>query len=210
MKYYEKRFGEYYDTDYLGARCDVNLVSAEGMERNEYTSRMRDLFKKNEAEFFDTAVKYHWLCGKFRYNGKSRSLNKRNGIVMDIAYGLYFRWYVGYSGQIISASPIYRGIESYFKDFFPHLDDDDPFANKFEYPYKHMSFEHLLLVHKMDERLDLLAYGEGREMSYVQFTNYVLNHISCVNEEEGHVKYLFVVRYSGIGRLPIIIKNKYI
>ena len=210
MKIYPKTYKDYYDTEKLGKWCDINLVSADGLDINEYRDKVREVMKTFEASFFDTVVKNHWLSQKFRYNGRSRVVNKRNGLALDGAFGLYLRWYTGYSTQTITANLVYRGMESYLKDFFPDLCERDPFKEKFEYPYKYMTIEQLMLVSRMDERISLLNYGEVKEMGYPAFMNFVLNYVSCLNDEAGKTIYVFISRHSSIGRLPLVVKNKHL
>jgi hypothetical protein len=210
MKHYEKRYEDYYDLEYAGKWCDINDISAEGLDLGIYRKMIREVLQKSEIDYFDAIVKFHWLRNKFRYKGKRRVLNKSNGVRMDAAFGLFLRWYTDYSGQVLLSNHIHREIEKYLKDFFPDLDERDPFKEDLKFPFRFMSFEDMVLVANMDERMDLLAYGEVHELSHTSFVNYVLNYISCLNEESGKTVYMFMPRHVRTGNLQIIAKNKYL
>ncbi|MCH8348368.1 MAG: hypothetical protein IH901_07765 [Proteobacteria bacterium] len=100
------------------------------------------------------------------------------------------RHYVGYDNKVFSKDVLYNKVATYLEDFFPDFDMSNPFKNKYEYPYKYMNFECLMLVYKMDERLDLLSIGESKEMSLTRFTDYIINYIYSYNDEHGDT-YLF-------------------
>ena len=68
-----------------------------------------------------------------------------------------------------------------------------------------MKLEHLLFVHQITERLDLLKIGEDRAMSFIDFADYVVNYILCFNEEHGETYSLTNNRTT----FDHVVRNKY-
>lgn len=205
MKFFPKRFENYYDIE--KTTYDPSRIEPQGMDYTTYVKRIKDVHREFEKVCFDTLVKHSWLMSKFAYKGVVKG--KFNGHQFDMAYGTFLRGDCGYSGYFIRRTRYFNAIRSYFKDFFPNFADEDPFIKKYEYPYKYMTFDHLLLVYEMKEdRMGLLQYGEDHKMDYVPFVNYVLNHISCLNEEDGNLVYEFVTNCSSAGGMTIVVREK--
>lgn len=99
---------------------------------------------------------------------------------------------MGLNNKTVFASrEITSTIISYFEDFFPNFEEGNPFEEIYEYPFKHMNLDCLLLVGIMPQRMHLLKHGEKKEMDYMEFMDYAINYIKCYNEEHED-KYEFV------------------
>ena len=146
---------------------------------------------KYQKDLFDNLIKIVWLRSKFCYDGKHRMRNS-NGWQLEHAYGTFMRRYVGLNNKnVFSSKEFTSHIVSYFEDLFPNFEEGNPFEEKYEWPFKHMNLDCILLVCKMYQRMDLLKRGERDGMDYMEFMDYVINYIKCYNEEYDD-KYEFV------------------
>ena len=186
FKEYKKEYEDVFLSKRLTKKCDIDEVSLEdGEDVSLYINDMRLALDEYQQSLFDKLVKVHWLFRKFCYKGKRRKKSYRNGFVLDGAFGVFMRKYVGMDSKIITKSYINQRVATYFDTFFPDFDISNPFESKYEYPYEHMKIECLILVSNMPERMELLQIGEDRRMGYNQFFDYVINYINCYNEEHG-------------------------
>lgn len=163
--------------------CDTSLYI------KIFSKEVRDFYKDS----FDHMLKLTWLSRRFIYNGNRRLSNKSNGFHADRAFAAFSRDYVNYSTKIMfSFGSAWNRIASYIEDFYPDFENNSPFECEYIYPYQYMLIPHLLVVHQMPERLELLAEGEKLKMNFSQFSDYVVNYVSCYNEENGETwKFVF-------------------
>ena len=195
MKKYNKTYEDVFTSERVLRNCKINNVSNDiGIEEKEYRKMMADLFTDHQTKIFDYLVKYYWLSRRFCYKGNLRNKFFKNGINLDRAYGIYLRHYVGFDSRLM-ITRFYGRVISYFDEFFPDLDTENPFKKKFRYPYKYMNFECLSLVYAMPERLELLKEGERKKMKYTQFIDYVYNYALSVNEEKGELVFGLIFSY---------------
>jgi len=185
---YKKTYEDVFTSKHCLKNFKVENVST-SLDMNERIFRelWKLLFKSEQKQIFEFLVKYYWLSRKFCYNGNIRKKYRGNGQNMDKMFSLYLHHFVGFDNRIIGQNKIYSKIISYIDDFFPDLENENPFKDIPKYPYRRMNFSCLTLVYKMPERLELLKIGEKRKMKYMKFVDYVLNYISSVNEEKGKV-----------------------
>ncbi|MFA6385951.1 MAG: hypothetical protein WCW29_04370 [Candidatus Paceibacterota bacterium] len=176
-------------------KCDINKVSPlNNIPKNttEYVNLYKESFRIFEKVYYDFLVKYLWLSRRFCYDGSHRKKFNCNGMILDLRYGVFIRNHIGYdSRSLFGQSTVATRVISYLDDFYPNFNEGNPFEENFEYPYKYMNLECLSLIYTMDERLELLKYGEENKMKYTEFLDYVLNYISCYNEKYGD-KYVFL------------------
>lgn len=194
---YEKVFTEQED---FSKRCDVSKVSTFNnvpLNTTLYINEFRSEMKAFEIDTFNHLVKITWLRRRFCYRGERRTRNKSNGRILDTAYGLFIRNFVGYDTKFLFGSSFSR-IVGYMDDFFPNFDEGNPFEEDYKYPYKVMTLSHLSLVSNMDERMELLEYAEKHKLTYVKFLDYIINYINCYNEELEENKYEFIFRYNSL------------
>lgn len=190
MKEYPKTYESVFNDDSLvNNKCKLEEVSTFENVPNisEYGNLIRKTFHSFEMGMFSELVKLYWLFRRFCYFGYHRKNNRGNGIEIDRAFGVFMRYYVGIESRFIFASNGAMGkIASYFNDFFPDLDISNPFETEFKYPFKYMMLEHLVVVYRMPERMDILKKCEADKMSYTEFLDYVLNYIYSYNDEHGY------------------------
>lgn len=201
----------------LEKKCKIDNVSS--FENNpssidKYICLLKTNMSKMEQDYFSNLVKVAWLFDRFKYCGHRRIMKLTfpnvggNGTKIEMAFGTFIRNYIGFDNRFFLGSHMpARVIMSYFEDFFPNYYIGDPFKEKYEYPFKYMNLGCLYLVYRMDERMDLLKYGEEHKMNYATFTDYVLNYTKCYNEEHGE-KYVFTFATNASGS-PVIINKKY-
>jgi hypothetical protein len=208
----KKEFENIYDAPRFLKSCKIEKVGNDiGIDEMEYREMMSSMFRKYQKDNFDFLVKYYWLSQKFTYGGVLRSQFRHNGWVLDSAFGIYMRKWVGFNNRIVTQAA-YTKLNGYIDDFFPNLLAENPFKKKMKYPYKYMTFEHLLMVTDMPERIELLNYCEKKKMSFANFVDYVCNYVLMVNQKTGqnifsldhayfshnpHVKYNLKYEYAG-------------
>jgi hypothetical protein len=212
FKNYEREYEFVYTGDEMVKRkCDLEQVSVFNNiptgSVDEYTRIMRDTCRRHDEILFDTTVKYYWLSRRFCYMGKKRDKLMANGWKMENAFGVFMKNFVGYNNRVIlePTSMSSKLVGSYICDLFPNFDLGNPFEEKYEYPYKYMNLGCLFLVYQMEERFELLKYGEEKRMNFAEFSDYVLNYIKCFNDELGEEKYTYL--YSN--RVAPYIKNQF-
>lgn len=195
MKRYNKSFEDVYSGEYAKNLCKLGSVSTFG---GLNTSTYIDLYSKFVSEalvvLWDISIKHHWLERQFVYGGKRRAKKSRNGIILDSVFSVFFRNIVGGEHKIFSRMHILSKIETYIDDFFPDFDFNNPFREpkKYLFPYKNIGLDHLLVVYQMPERLELLEEAEKKNMTYVQFLDYVINYVFSYNEDVGDDIYIFM------------------
>lgn len=199
---YPKKYESYFYRTKRTNKCKIENVSTDiDLSAGEYI----DLFRKAMIDFentlFEKYVRIDWLRHRFCYCGKRRIKNRYNGFV-DYSFGVFMNNFVGFDVKLYNKN-LFFFISSYFPDFFPDFYKRDPFKEKFVYPYKYMRFPHLALVHQMDDRLELLAYGEKKGMKYSEFGDFIINHVSCYNEEMGGEVYRILPNRHNGGMLVI-------
>lgn len=195
FKEYPKNYENVFTSKRTLNRCKINDVSNTlDIEESNYRSVWKKLFRWNQEHLFEFLVKYYWLSKKFCYKRQCKRKFKGSGKAVDRAFGVYLRNFVGCDNRIFSQNLLYtRAITSYFKDFFPNLDKENPFEKIYRCPYRYMNFDCLTLVYRMPERLNLLDIGEKKKMKYTKFIDYVYNYVSSFNEEKG--KQVFGIDY---------------
>ncbi len=210
MKQYPKTYELVFsDCKKIDRKCKLEKIKTYNdipKSNIEYIQLFKNTIKKFHKDFFDSLVKYTWLTRRFCYDGKRRKKIMGNGTYSDSAFGVFMRNYVGYDNRSIMINSYSGRITSYFDDFFLNFDEGNPFEEEYAYPYKFISIDYLLLVYQMPERLEILQYAEDNKISYVKFLDYILNYISCYNEEHGEV-YIFILTSKNVG-FPFIKYNK--
>jgi len=183
---FPKEYEDVFTNNRTLKKCKIDLISNDiDMDINTYISKIHNTISDYQHVVFGYLVKIIWLFRRFCYRGRRRKQQGLNGIELDGSFAVFMRRYVGFDMKIISKSYINQKVITYFDDFFPDFDVNNPFECDYEYPYKHMRFEMLILVHGMPERLDLLKNGEEKKMGYVEFMDYIINYINCYNDKYG-------------------------
>lgn len=184
MKEYKKIYEDHARREASLKKCNIDWVETlQGIGPYEYIKNIRKSVLEFQKDSFDHMVKFYWLSWQYVYAGTEKRKARGNGFWMDGSWGLFMRNHVGLEHFIITQNRMNGALSTYFEDFFPDFTDRDPFKEKMEYPYKHVTLEFLLSVYQMPERLDLLKIAEDRKMSYLDFIDYVANHVNCQREE---------------------------
>ena len=177
-------------------KCDIDKISPFNnvpSSTASYINEFKNEMKSFELDTFDHLVKIAWLIRRFCYNGERRKKRGANGYVLDTAYGLFVRNFVEYDTKFIfSNKTSLVKILTYMDDLFPNFDEGNPLKEKYKYPYETVTFGHMVLVYQMEDRMEFLDYVEKKKMKYVEFLDYIINHISCYNEELKKNKYEFI------------------
>lgn len=197
MKIYEKRYENYYTRPELIEKFNKQDIGTDGIPFEDYTKEMRSVLRETQMIFFDQLIKICWLVEKFKVNGIKKKMDNTEDILTRYIHSIFLRSIVGIDMRFIYSSSHFRKVISYFHDWFPDFSLSNPFKTKYEFPYKHVGFDELLLVVNMEERLELLDYADKQKMSLPEFGDFLINYIFCLNEELGVEKYYFRKRTRG-------------
>jgi len=190
MKKYEKKYEDVYSDPLKLKKCDLSQITTDiGLDVNEYMESMKKMVQRFEMDLFDNLVKYVWLARRFHYKGERRAKYFQNGHSLDSAFGVFMKHYIGTDKAVFSGRSIYK-IITYFQEFFPNLDEINPFEEKVSFPYKNIGLSYLAVVYQMDDRLEFLNYAEMHKLKYTEFVDYVINYIYSANEEAGKDIYI--------------------
>lgn len=176
---------------------DMEAVSFESL--NQYKVELGNFLKEESDKAWKALVGIAWFFSKFRSKTKSNIIQNRMRI------SLFCKSIIGYDHRFISSSFYYTKIMSYYEDLIPNFDQSDFLNNpeEFEFPYKNLNMDHLVVVYQMPERLDILRYADEHKMSYCVFMDFVINYIGKYNETEPKKVYelMRTLRY------PAYVKN---
>lgn len=192
FKNYSQQYERFYGDEKHNFDLDkITLYKNSPGSLDEYIELLNENSIEMERVTFKLLVKMWWLLMRFCYNGRHRDKMSINGPSIDRAFAYFMRRHAGIETKVFfgGKSPL-PDLATYMNDFFPNFNEGNPFIENYEYPFKYMTFGCLLLVRKMDERMDLLNYGEKKKMKYGDFIDYVINYTACYNEEHG-AKYVF-------------------
>ncbi len=151
-------------------------------------------------------VKQVWLENQFQYDGGTRSARFGNGFAIDSTFGYYMKKVVGISQKPITANFTFTAIATYLKELFPEFLEHNPFEEPeyYEFPYTHITLDHMIFVYQCDDRLDMLRYADTKEMSFADFANWSVNHVLSYNSEVNDDIYTL----SSIKNFWSLIRNK--
>jgi len=197
MKYYEKKYENVFTgKENFKRRCDIEKVSPLNntpLNTSLYIDEFKKEMKSFELDTFNHLVKIAWLMRRFCYNNKRRIKHGSNGQLLDSAYGLFIRNFIGYDTKFIfSNRSSLAKILTYVDDIFPNFDEGNPLEEVYEYPYKIVTLSHMVLVYQMEDRMELLDCAERKGLTYVEFLDYIINHINCHNDDVGKNEYEFI------------------
>lgn len=192
FKEFPKEYEDVFTNEKTLKKCNVNLVSTDiDMDINAYITKLHNTMSDFQSVTYDYLIKIVWLLRRFCYRGRRRRHLGTNGIDLDASFAIFMRRYVGYDARYITKYQVNQKVIGYFDDFYSDFDINNPFEVRYEYPYKHVTFEMLALVYQMPERLELLKISEDRKMGYTEFFDYIINYINCYNDKNGII-YEFV------------------
>lgn len=182
MKHYPKRYN---DAVIPPTNVDLNRIGSSTGSVDGLIVDFRGFIRSSHLILFDMWVKQLWFSEKFLYSGRRRA-HRQNGYRIEHTFSYFMKAMVGMNQKPITGSAAFSCVTSYFKDFFPNFSDHNPFEEPeyFKFPYKHITLDHLMMVSKCDERLEILAEADKRSMSNFDFLNWLANYISCYNDEQ--------------------------
>lgn len=169
-------------------------LGAVGMTNDEYAAIFKKIGKSVNNDMWRMVVEYVWIGAFFVYQKKRRRNLFANGFFGDTAYAYFTRHIINVPNIVFSKSKFFFELASYLGEIYPNLLLESPLENpkRYKFPYPHLTVDHLLLVYQIPERLDLLHLAEKRRMNYGQFFDFVVNHVSSINEAAGES--VFVMR----------------
>lgn len=194
MKNHQKLYEDVYSTDRTkNHKLNLNKISADGMDFNEYTYLFQNFLKESFLTLFDYYVRISWLRRKFVYCGRKTVLPMQNNPPgLNTNFVKYLRRIVGKDIQIITKGRTFSRIEMFFDEFFPGFLEGNPFQNPkyYRFPFKNITLDFLIVVHQLDERMELLEVADKSKMSYANFLDYVTNYILSENDTLGRDRYI--------------------
>lgn len=181
MKEYKQNYEPFFTSERSLKKCRIDQVSAGDMALDDFVSLSVQLGKQINDNLFDLCLKLAWLRRKFHYFGVSKK--SPGGHAIDTAYSIFTRFYVGHDLRVLGRTFFYPKIISYIDEWFPNFINESPFETKYEFPYKNIGVDFVLVVYQMEERTALLELAEKRKMTYSAFLDFVMNYILSYNDE---------------------------
>lgn len=210
MRQYNKTYENLFSSDHLTNKVKLNLkeVSVHGMDLDGYISLFQNFLVGFYLNLFDDCVKLAWLRRQFIYHGRRANFpNHYKYAYLNIGFVKFLRRIIGKDIQIINKGKFFSKLETYFNDFFPDFDDENPFKNPeyYKFPFKNVSIDYLPVVWQLEDRLSLLKLAEEQKMSYAVFVDYVINHVYSENDFLKRPRYKISF---GVGtRFPFYVKD---
>lgn len=194
MKHHKKQYEDVFSIDRKESKTKLNLekISVGDMELNEYVDLFKNFLSDFYTDLFDYSVKLSWLRRRFSYYGRKTILPmQKNSLILNMAFVKLLRRHVGKDIQIITRGKFFSKLELYFDDLFPGFDEGNPFENPeyYKFPFNNISIDFLLVVHQLDDRMELLKEADKNKMSFAVFLDYVINHVYSENEYLGRNRY---------------------
>lgn len=212
MKIYPKTYEDVFTSKHFGREWlfkNLEDYSAEGFSSlDEFISINRKLFRKYYNALFDFLVKIYWLRRRLAWRGHKKTKDPRltAGMIVEQAMGSFYRKIVGHDLKTLKLGNVYYKIFTYLPEMFPSLDDENALENEYKFPFRHMTIECMFFVYQLEDRMDLLRYGEEKGMNMRQFMDFVINQVLCMNEELGEKAFSIKIPASC---LPYIKNIKY-
>ena len=186
MKEYPKKYKDYFRSDSYQSRFDMwdVWVTDDYMDKDKYQNQVRDVMEQYYDNMWRDALNLAWINHKFEYQGKTRDSLTNNDIHLDSAYRMFFRKLMDKDTQTVVNNKPLKALASYADTFYPGFyTDPAPWKNNYKFPFEHITLDYLLAVWEMPDRIDFLEYAEEHELSLEDFYDYMVNWISCYNEE---------------------------
>ena len=183
MKQYPKQFEDPFrrpKEEYI-QEIDSPLGSAAVL-----ADRFGKFYKHANKQIFDIVVQQIWLESKFNLGG-NRHKRRGNGHYQDRVFGYFMKGIVGFNQKAITGNFYFTALSSYIKDFFPDFLNHDPLEDPeyYKFPYENLNICHMMFVHHMHNRLELLEHANQRSMNLLDFMNWVTNYAMCYNLDVG-------------------------
>lgn len=212
FKDYSKQYEDVFTNDEALKKCDLTLISNDkGMTNMEYINMIGTFLKDTSNILWTLIIQFHWLQRRFFYRGKQHKKSGLNNFEVDNSFATFTKHYLGINHRIITSAFYYGKVTTYLPELFPAFDDGNPLKDmeSYQFPYKNITVDFLTVVYQMPERMQLLEKAEQENMSYAKFLDYVLNYVSCYNEEHpGHFSFIYVPACPPYVRYNLTKRNK--
>jgi len=210
MRTHPKTYEDVFSSDHSKSRTKLNWeqIAAGEMSTEEYVRTFRTFLGDFYSSMFLDCVKLSWLRRKFTYYGTKTVLPMyTNSRILNTAFVKLLRRHVGKDIQIITRGTFFAKLELYFDEFFPLFEQENPFENPdyYKFPFPNISMDYLMIVHQLDERMDLLKIANDQKMSYAIFMDYVINYVYSENETLGRERYQ--IRHNQDRNFPFCVKD---
>jgi len=164
-----------------------------------YQGSFEKFFKDMSKETFMQYVKYFWFQRKYIFRGYSKKKYMGNCWVTDLSYAFFCRHYLGTNHTVFLKSFMFFKILTYIQEWYPDIDDHDPAVEPeyYKWPFENITIDFLTVVYQMPERMDILRLVDERNMSYLEFLDYVVNYVYVFNSKHKNKNiYSFVYKYT--------------
>lgn len=210
MKHHKKTYENVFSQDKKSSNSQFKIekVSVGELDVDNYIGIFKDFLNDFFVSMFDGYVRLSWLRRKFSYcNLKTILPMYHTAPVLNLAFVKMLRRVIGKDIQIVTRGKSFSKIETYFEDLFPGFMDGNPFENPeyYKFPYKNITLDFLMVVHEMDDRLDLLKIADESDMTFAVFQDYVINHAYSENEILGYDKYF--IRHNYDPHFPFYVRD---
>lgn len=182
------------------------------MTEEEYVS----LLNKDKAQYhedvFQHILRLLWLVRRFlkkhKYLGGIGHIESDGGVLIKKVYYKFLRERANMNPFFYFSRGEYWNLYSYIDILYPDFDARNPFKDKFEFPYKHVNIDYMILVAKICYRFEILDIAEKRKLSFNEFLDYVWNWTTAFNEEAGEICFAFTSSIERSGKTMVVIKNE--
>ena len=194
MPIYPKTYEDVYSSNRSRKNLNITRVNSDGMDLVPYNKLLKDVFFVGMNSMFNFYVQVIWLKRKFGYLNRSRKKGAR-GIIVDRAYSIFLRDFAGRDFRVLTRDFAFSKVETYIDEMFPYFDDNNPFTNPelFQFPFKKISIDFLTVVYQLTDRMEILEFADKSNMGYNEFLDFVINHISTINQNLKKDRYDFML-----------------
>lgn len=188
MKQYEKKYKDYFRSDSYQDKFEIDDLEAVGMDKDEFRNQFSAVMDQYYDNLWRDGLNLAWITRKFEYGGQLREHFTKNNKKIDTAFGVYLRKFLNKDSSTLVSNKALKAIASYADTFYPGFyTDSPPWQQNYGFPFDHLTLDYLLAVYRMEDRVEFLEYAEEYELSLEDFYDYMLNWISCYNEEHGEI-----------------------
>lgn len=153
----------------------------------EFRDVFHDFLKTGSLDMWNNSVRLNWLLANFKVKGNYGTLSFKTSANV---FSPWMRESVGINYDFLYQGFTYKALATYMDEVFQYpFQQNNPFKNPelYQYPFKFITVDFMMLVYQIPERMDLLRYADDKRMNFNAFADYVINYTSkCnfVDEEE--------------------------
>lgn len=182
---YPKEYESVFCTEENFKKHDINFMTTEHPDGWEvYKASFKNFFKDLSNETFQQYIRYFWFQRKYAFKGISKKKYMGNGHSVMLSYSFFCRHYLGSNNSVFLKSFMFYKVLTFIIEWFPDIDDHDPAIEPeyYKWPFKNITIDFLTVVYQMPERMDILRLADERDLSYLEFLDYVVNYVYVFNE----------------------------